>query len=97
MAAGAAPDDPEGCRAWYGAAPPASRLPAAPLRGGLRLKPDPGSLCAPEAAGNQGQAKACPRLAHGTPHPSAPRIVTTERVINRHCCDNPLSPPSTRE
>ena len=51
-----------GCRARYGAAPPASSLPAAPLRGGLTAGPDPGAPAAPRRQQPKGQATACPRL-----------------------------------
>jgi hypothetical protein len=79
----------EGCRAWYGAAPPVSRLLRTACGGGLTAGPDPGSLCGPSAAGTKGQAAGLPPAPHGTPHTQTRAKVTTETVIYRHCCDDP--------
>jgi hypothetical protein len=57
---------PEGCRAWYGAAPPASRLLRTACGGGLTAGPAPGASAAPGGRETKGQATACPRAARGT-------------------------------
>jgi hypothetical protein len=61
----AAADHPGAPRAWYGAAPPASRLlriaDATALRAGL----DPGDHCGPSGR-KHGQAKPAPSSARGT-------------------------------
>src|SRR5262249_6910879 len=70
---------PRGC-----CAPPA----AAALRAGL----DPGDRCGPSAAATTGQARACPRPRTAPAATCRPRMVGTERVIYRQCCNDPLSP-----
>src|SRR5450759_5448212 len=52
--------------AWYGAAPPASRLLRIADATALRAGPDPGDLCGPSGRKN-GQATPAPRSARGTP------------------------------
>src|ERR1017187_3243985 len=53
-------------RAWYGPAPPASRLLRIADATALRAGPDPGDLCGPSGRKN-GQATPAPRSARGTP------------------------------
>ena len=65
---------------------------ASPAATALRAGLDPGDLCGPWAAGIKGQAQGPAPAAHATPPPSPPRMVNTERVIYRHCCNDPLSP-----
>src|ERR1022692_2184271 len=66
-------------RAWYGAAPPASRLlriaDATALRAGL----DPGDLCGP-CGRKHGQATPAPRHARATPSARSPHMITTTEV-----------------
>ena len=52
--------------------PPASRLPSAPLRGGLAAGPDPGDHCGPSAAAIKGQARR-PARPRGTRTQEKPR------------------------
>ena len=53
-------------RAWYGAAPPASRLLRIADATALRAGPDPGDLCGPWGR-KHGQATPAPRGTRGTP------------------------------
>src|ERR1022692_3560264 len=53
-------------RAWYGAAPPASRLLRIADATALRAGPDPRDLCGPSGR-KHGQATPAPRSARGTP------------------------------
>src|SRR6185312_14443473 len=65
---------------------------ASPAATALRAGLDSGDLCDPWAAAIKGQAQgpAPPRARH--PSRRSPHIVNTERVIYRHCCNDPLSP-----
>jgi len=83
-----------GCRAWYGAAPPASRLLRIAARRPCGPAWTPETSAAPGRQETRARPRACPRPAHGTRHGGPPHMVTTERVIYRQCCDDPLSPPT---
>ena len=83
---------PGGRRAWYGAAPPASRLLRIACGDGPAGRPGPRRPLRPLGGRHQGPGRRpapCPRTA---PCWRPPHMVNTERVIYRHCCKDPLSP-----
>src|SRR5262249_31283683 len=91
-AAGAAAHPPGGAAQDTG---PPLRPPgccAPPAAAALRAGPDPGDRCGPPAAATTGQARACPRPRTAPAATCRPRMVGTERVIYRQCCNDPLSP-----
>ena len=80
----------EGRRAVSGAAPPASRLLRIACGDGPAGRPDPGDLCGPGGRHQGPGPRGLPPPAHGTPRGPRPHKVNTERVIYRHCCNDPL-------
>ena len=62
---------------------------ASPAATALRAGLDPGDLGGPWAAGIKGQAGGPPPGHARHPGSRPPHRVDTERVIYRHCCDDP--------